>query len=149
MPSTPPPHKDNTVVLLFADHGFHLGEKQRWAKRTIWENGVRVPLLVAAPGFASNQRSSKPAQLLDIFPTLLELAGLPKDDTQEGNSLVPLMKNPKADWKHVAISSFGKGNFAIRSEHFRYIRYLEGSEELYDHRKDPHEWNNLADDAKR
>ena len=142
------PHKDNTVVLLFADHGFHLGEKQRWAKRTIWENGVRVPLLVAAPGFASNQRSSKHAQLLDIFPTLLELAGLPKDDTQEGNSLVPLMKNPKADWKHVAISSFGKGNFAIRSEHFRYIRYLEGSEELYDHRKDPHEWNNLADDAK-
>lgn len=141
------PHKDNTIVVLFADHGFHLGEKQRWAKRTIWENGVRVPLIVAAPGHARNQRSTKPAQLLDIFPTLLELAGLPVDTGQEGRSLVPLMKNPDAKWPHVALSSFGKGNYAVRSEHFRYIQYLDGSEELYDHRNDPHEWRNLAGKA--
>lgn len=138
------PHRDNTIVVLFADHGFHLGEKQRWAKRTIWENGVRVPLIVAAPGYASGQRTNKPTQLLDIFPTLIELAGLPPDDAQEGHSLVPLMKAPQAKWPHMALSSFGKGNYAVRSEHFRYIRYLDNSEELYDHRRDPHEWNNLA-----
>ncbi len=138
------PHKDDTIIVLFADHGFHLGEKQRWAKRTIWEDGVQVPLIVSAPGYKPGQQSTQPAQLLDIFPTLLELAGLPKDCGQEGNSLVPLMKDPAANWPHVAISSFGKGNYAIRSEHFRYIRYLDGSEELYDHRQDPHEWDNLA-----
>ncbi len=138
------PHRDNTIVVLFADHGFHLGEKQRWAKRTIWEDGTRIPLIVAAPGYGSGQRSNKPTQLLDIFPTLLELAGLPVDDAQEGHSLVPLMNAPEAEWPHVALSSFGKGNYAVRSEYFRYIRYLDNSEELYDHREDPHEWNNLA-----
>ena len=138
------PHKDNTIVVLFADHGFHLGEKQRWAKRTIWEDGTRVPLIVAAPGFENGQRTNRPAQLLDIFPTLLELADLPADDSQEGHSLVSLMKDPQAEWPHIALSAFGKGNYAVRSEHFRYIRYLDGSEELYDHRADPHEWTNLA-----
>jgi choline-sulfatase len=138
------PHKDNTIIVLFADHGFHLGEKQRWAKRTIWENGVRVPLVVVAPGHEKAQRTYKPTQLLDIFPTLLDLAGLPEDVTQQGHSLTPLLKNPHAHWPHMALSSFGKGNNAIRSEHFRYIRYLNGSEEFYDHRNDPHEWNNLA-----
>lgn len=138
------PHRDNTVVVLFADHGFHLGEKQRWAKRTIWEDGTRVPLIVSAPGFEAGQRTSRPTQLLDIFPTLLELTDLPADQRQEGHSLVPLMNAPKAEWPHVALSSFGKGNYAVRSEHFRYIRYLDGSEEFYDHRNDPHEWKNLA-----
>lgn len=138
------PHRDNTVVVLFADHGFHLGEKQRWAKRTIWENGTRVPLIVVAPDYGKGQRTDKPAQLLDIFPTLLELANLPADESQEGRSLVPLVKDSQAEWPHVALSSFGKGNYAVRSKHFRYIRYLDGSEELYDHRNDPHEWTNLA-----
>ncbi len=143
------PHKDNTIVVLFADHGFHLGEKQRWAKRSLWEDGTRVPLIVVAPGFDKQQRTNKPAQLLDIYPTLLELAGLPADSSQEGHSLVPLMKDPQAEWPHVALSSFGKGNHAVRSEHFRYIRYRDGSEELYDHRKDPHEWKNLASPEER
>ena len=142
------PHKDNTIVVLFSDHGFHLGEKQRWAKRTIWEDGTRVPLIVAAPGYKPGQRSNKPAELLDVFPTLLDLAGLPADTQQEGQSLVPLLKNPQADWSHNALSSFGKGNYAVRSEHFRYIRYLDGSEEFYDHREDPHEWNNQIKNEK-
>ncbi len=137
------PHKENTIVVLFSDHGFHLGEKQRWAKRTIWEDGTRVPLIVVDKRFHAGQVSTKPAELLDLFPTLLELAGLPNDDTQEGNSLVPLLEDPQAAWGHPAISSFGKGNFAVRSEHFRYIQYLDGSEEFYDHRNDPHEWNNV------
>lgn len=100
------PHKDNTIVVLFADHGFHLGEKQRWAKRTIWEDGTRVPLIVTAPGFTAGQRTTKPVQLLDIFPTLLDLADLPDDNGQEGHSLVPLMKSPQSDWPHIALSSF-------------------------------------------
>ena len=138
------PHRDNTIVVLFADHGFHLGEKQRWAKRTIWEDGTRVPLIIVAPGFEKGRRINKPAQLLDIFPTLLDLADLAADESQEGHSLVPLMKDRQTEWPHLALSSFGKGNYAVRSEHFRFIHYLDGSEEFYDHRKDPHEWNNLA-----
>lgn len=137
------PHQDNTIIVLFSDHGFHLGEKQRWAKRTIWEDGTRVPLIVADKRYAAGQITTKPAELIDVFPTLLELAGLPKDNAQEGNSLVPLLENPLADWPHIALSSFGKGNFAVRSEHFRYIQYRDGSEEFYDHRKDSREWDNV------
>ena len=139
-------HADNTIVVLFSDHGFHLGEKQRWAKRTLWEDGTRVPMVIAAPGFKKNQRIRKPAELLDVFPTLLELAGLPADSNQEGQSLVPLMKNPIGEWGHPAITSFGLGNYSIRSERYRFIQYLDGSRELYDLQNDPHEWSNVAAD---
>ncbi len=138
------PHARNTIIVLFSDHGFHLGEKQRWAKRTLWEDSTRVPLIIAAPGFPAAQRSPRPAELLDVFPTLLELAGLPPDSAQEGQSLVPLMRNPMADWRHPAITSFGPGNYAVRSTRYRFIQYHDGSREFYDHQNDPHEWNNLA-----
>ena len=141
-------YADNTIIALFSDHGFHLGEKERWAKRSLWEDGTRVPVVVAAPGHKAAQKTNRPAELLDIFPTLLELAGLPKDETQEGQSLVPLMKNPKREWKHPAITSFGLGNYSIRSTHYRFIQYFDGSRELYDLRNDPHEWNNLIDNPK-
>ena len=137
-------YSNNTIVVLFSDHGFHLGEKQRWAKRTLWEDGTRVPLIVSAPGFQSRQRTTQPAELLDVFPTLLELAGLPADANQEGQSLVPLLKNPQQEWNHPAITSFGLGNFAIRSQQYRFIQYHDGSRELYDLSNDPHEWTNLA-----
>ena len=141
-------YADNTIIALFSDHGFHLGEKERWAKRSLWEDGTRVPVVVAAPGHKAAQKTNHPAELLDIFPTLLELAGLPKDETQEGQSLVPLMKNPRREWKHPAITSFGLGNYSIRSTHYRFIQYFDGSRELYDLRNDPHEWNNLIDNPK-
>ena len=138
------PHRDNTVVVLFADHGFHLGEKERWAKRTLWEDGTRVPLIVVDPSRKGGQICQKPAELIDIFPTLLALNGLNSDDTQEGQSLVPLLDDPKdSSWKHPAITSFGPGNFSIKSERYRYIHYNDGSEEFYDHANDPHEWHNL------
>ena len=140
------PHKDNTIIVLFSDHGFHLGEKQRWAKRSLWEDGTRVPIIVSAPGFKSNQRSPRPAELLDIFPTLLELTGLEADSEQEGQSLVPLMEEPEKEWPHPAITSFGPGNYSIRSTRYRFIQYRDGSRELYDHNTDPHEWHNLAKD---
>lgn len=141
-------YADNTIIALFSDHGFHLGEKERWAKRSLWEDGTRVPVVVAAPGHKATQKTNRPAELLDIFPTLLELAGLPKDETQEGQSLVPLMKNPKREWKHPAITSFGLGNYSIRSTNYRFIQYFDGSRELYDLRDDPHEWKNLIDNPK-
>ena len=143
------PHADNTIVVLFSDHGFHLGEKQRWAKRSLWEDGTRVPLIVVAPGLPKGQASNRPAELLDIFPTLLELTGLEADPRQEGQSLVPLLKNPKAHWPFPAITSFGPGNYAIRTTHQRLIQYHDGSREFYDHRPDPHEWENLIHDPRQ
>jgi len=140
------PYANNTIVVLYSDHGFHLGEKQRWAKRTLWEDGTRVPLIIAAPGSTAKQRTDRPAELLDVFPTLLELAGLPADPKQEGQSLVPLLKNPTAEWNHPAITSFGPSNYSVRSTRYRFIQYRDGSQELYDHESDPHEWNNIVNE---
>lgn len=138
------PYAENTVVVLFSDHGFHLGEKERWAKRSIWQDGAGVPLIMAGPGIAKGGVCGKPVQLLDIYPTLLNLCGLQADPLHEGHSLQALLKNPQADWPHIARSSFGPGNVAIISERYRYIHYKDGSEELYDRKVDPNEWTNLA-----
>lgn len=139
------PHRDNTIIILFSDHGFHLGEKERWAKRSLWEDGTRVPLVVVAPGTAAAQVSARPAELIDIFPTLLDFAGLPADPAQEGQSLRPLIDQPDAEWNHPAITSFGPDNYSVRSTRYRFIQYHDGSRELYDHQSDPHEWTNLAE----
>ncbi len=140
-------HADDTIVVLFSDHGWHLGEKQRWAKRSLWEDSTRVPLIVVAPGWAAGRVSQRPVGLIDIFPTLLDLCSLPADAAHEGQSLKPLLKDPQAAWERPAITTFGPNNHAVRSTHFRYIRYADGSQELYDHRRDPNEWRNLAGDA--
>lgn len=142
------PYAENTFIVLFSDHGFHLGEKERYAKRSLWEDGARTPMIIVGPGIARGKKCDKPVQLLDIYPTLLELTGLKADPTHEGHSLVPLLKNPEADWPHVARTSFGPGNYAIVSKRYRYIQYNDSSEELYDHADDPHEWNNVAGNPK-
>ena len=139
-------HKDNTIIVLYSDHGFELGEKERWAKRSLWENSTRVPMIIVAPGIKDGQVCTKPVELIDLYPTLLELTGLKPDPNHEGQSLVPLLNDPQADWPHVARTSFGPGNVAIKSERYRYIRYQDGSEEFYDHRHDPHELKNLIGD---
>ena len=138
-------YKDNTYMVLFSDHGFHLGEKERYAKRSLWEDGARVPLIIVGPGIAKGQVCNKPVQLLDIYPTLLELIGLEADPLLEGHSLAPLLKDPAGEWPHYARTSFGPGNYAIVSERYRFIQYNDGSEEFYDHDKDPHEWHNVID----
>jgi len=136
-------YRDNTYIVLFGDHGFHLGEKGGvWGKQTLWEESTRVPLIIAGPGIPAGRVSTKPVQLLDVLPTLLELSGLPPGQPMDGRSLVSLLRNPDADWPHVARTSFGPGNVAIRSERYRYVRYKDGSEEFYDHQFDPHEWEN-------
>ena len=132
-----------TSFYVYSDHGFHLGEKERYAKRSLWEDGARVPMIIVGPGIKPGQVCNKPVELLDIYPTLLELTGHKADPMNEGNSLVPLLKDPNAEWPHMARTSFGPGNYAIISEQFRYIHYNDGSEELYDHKKDPNEWNNV------
>jgi arylsulfatase A-like enzyme len=137
------PYKDNTYIVLYTDHGFHQGEKERFAKRSLWEDGTRTPMIIYGPGIMKGGVCSKPTQLLDIYPTLLELSGLKSDPKLEGNSLVPLLKNPQADWPYMARTSFGPGNYAIVSEHYRYICYNDGSEEFYDRTKDPDEWHNI------
>ncbi len=138
---------DNTVVVVWGDHGYHLGEKAISGKNTLWDRSTRVPLIFAGPGVAKDSRCKRPAELLDIYPTLAELCGLPPRNDLEGLSLVPQLKDANAPRARPAITSHNRGNHGIRSENWRYIRYADGSEELYDLREDPNEWKNLAGDA--
>ncbi len=146
-------HADNTIVVLWGDHGWHLGEKQHWRKFALWEEATRVPLLFSVPagtpglpeGTRGGAVSPRPVNLLDVYPTLVELAGLNAREGLDGQSLVPLLRNPELRWQPT-VTTHGRSNHAIRSEDFRYIRYADGSEELYDHRVDPMEWTNLAAD---
>lgn len=143
------PYRDNTVVVLWSDHGWHLGEKLHWRKFALWEEATHNQLMFVAPGVTKpGGRCDAPVSLLDIYPTLVDLCGLPKNDTLEGVSLVSLLKDPNAKWERPALTTHGRNNHSVRSKHWRYIRYSDGTEELYDHRTDPMEWTNLAKDSK-
>ncbi len=136
---------DKTVLVLFSDHGYHLGEKGQWRKYTLWEDSTHVPLIVVAPGITKpGSRSEAPVSTLDIYPTLADLAELDPPGHLEGHSLLPLLRNPDAEWPHQAITTYRFGNHAVRTRRYRYIRYENGDEELYDHDEDPNEWRNLA-----
>lgn len=139
---------DNTIVVLWSDHGWHLGEKLITGKNTLWERSTHVPLVFAGPGVTKGARCSRTVELLDIFPTLLDLASMPARADLEGHSLVPLLKDANAPRPWPAITTHNQGNHTIRTEDWRYIRYADGSEELYDEKADPNEWNNLAKDDK-
>jgi len=139
------PVAQNTIVVLWSDHGWHLGEKQHLHKFTLWERSTRVPFIVAAPGVTrANTRTPRPAGLIDLFPTLNELCHLPNVTALDGMSLVPLLREPELAWSRPPMTTHGAGNFALRSERYRYIRYPDGGEELYDHETDRHEWFNVA-----
>jgi arylsulfatase A-like enzyme len=140
-------YADNTIVVLWSDNGWHLGEKLHWKKETLWEEATRIPLIISAPNIAeSGEVSTQAVSLLDLYPTLLELAGLSTKSELEGESLVPLLKEPNAIRETPAIS-FWEHSFSVRTERWRYIQYFDGSEELYDHDRDSNEWTNLAGDA--
>jgi arylsulfatase A-like enzyme len=134
----------DTIVVLWSDHGYHLGEKLVSGKNTLWDRSTRVPLVFAGPGIASGAKCRRPVELLDIYPTLVELAGLPAKDELEGISLVPQLQDADAPRDRPALTTHNHDNHGVRSENWRYIRYADGSEELYDMRQDPNEWQNLA-----
>ncbi|VGO13325.1 Choline-sulfatase [Pontiella desulfatans] len=137
------PYRDNTIVVLWGDHGWHLGEKQRYKKFTLWEESARMPFLIKVPGMTPG-RTVCPVGLIDLYPTLVELCGLPEKDGLSGRSIVPVLENPVAEWAHPAITTMGAGNHSLRTERWRYIVRQGGPEELYDHNNDPQEWTNLA-----
>ena len=139
------PLAKDTIVMLWSDHGWHLGEKLHWRKFSLWEEATHNVFMVVAPGVTKPAgRCDRTVSLMDVYPTLIDLCGLSQKSGLEGKSLLPLLKDPKAKWDRPAVTTFRKGNHGVRSERWRYIRYHDGTEELYDHNVDPMEWTNLA-----
>ena len=148
------PNADNTIVVLWSDHGWHLGEKQHWQKFTAWRAVTRVPLMIripknCAPGLPAGTKPGtiydQPVNLLSLFPTLTELTGVTPKKDNESPSLVPLLKSQDSPWPHSSVTFLGKpGSFGLSMTDWRYIHYANGDEELYQIKDDPYEWTNLA-----
>ena len=137
------PYHENTYIVCFSDHGYHLGEKRHWGKATLWETATRVPFIIAGPDIPSGVICNKPVELLSIYPTVMDYADLEPPHKLEGRSLRPLLENADADWDHPAWTTF-VDHHSLRTERWRYIRYASGEEELYDTHNDPHELTNLT-----
>ena len=136
------PYKNNTIVVLMSDHGFHLGEKQHWTKGTLWEEATNCLLMIKVPGVTKpKQLCTRPVSLLDVYPTLVELAGLPAPQHLDGQSLVPLLKDSQAQRSKPALTAY-QSHMTVRTDKYRYIRYTDGTTELYDRGRDPNEWVN-------
>ena len=142
------PISENTILVLWSDHGYHLGHKMHWEKFALWEQTTQVPLFISSPQHTGShgKQCYEPVSLIDLFPTLTQLCDLPLPGylEDEGHSLVPLLEDPTRSTNRHILTTQGRGNHAVRSSRWRYIRYSDGSEELYDHQNDPHEFTNLA-----
>ena len=139
---------DNTIVVLWSDHGYRLGEKGTFAKHALWETATKAPLLFAGPNLPKGKKINAPVEMLSLYPTLLELSGLPNYERNEGNSLVAMMQNDEGLDEARAVTTFGMNNHAIKMNGYRYIRYEDGKEEFYNHSEDPNEWYNEAENPK-
>lgn len=143
-------YSDNTIIVLWSDHGWHLGEKEHWGKWTGWERSTKVPLIITPPSnqaadfAAAGSVCSQPVGLIDLFPTLTDFCGIESPANLDGESLVPLMRKPQQRTGRKVVTVFGPGNYSVKTEQWRYIRYQGGEEELYNHESDPNEWENLA-----
>jgi arylsulfatase A-like enzyme len=138
------PFSENTIVVVWSDHGYHLGEKSHWQKWSLWQRSTRIPLAIAGPGIRPGQETNQPVGLIDLYPTLVDLCGLPSVQNLDGNSIVPLIRDPGQPWPYFALTTYMQGNHSLTGERWHYIRYADGSEELYDLQTDPNEWENLA-----
>ena len=140
-------YKDNTIIVFWGDHGWHLGEKEHWRKFTLWEEAARAPLIWVAPGVTKpDSICERTVDYMHIYPTLMDLCGLPKPAHVEGPSIKSLLLDPKAPWETPAMTTYQFNNHGVRNENWRYIRYNNGDEELYHDAIDPYEWKNLATD---
>jgi arylsulfatase A-like enzyme len=140
-------YRDNTIICFWSDHGWHLGEKSHWRKFALWEEAARTVFIWSVPGLTKpGGVCGRPVDFMSIYPTLCDLAGVPQPAHVEGHNIRPLLADPTARWDHAAVTTFHKDNHSIRSETWRYIRYADGGEELYNHDTDPYEWTNLAKD---
>ena len=140
-------YKDNTIVILWSDHGYRLGEKGTFAKHALWQEATNAPLIISVPNGQKGLVRAQAVEMLDIYPTLLDLCNLAPNPMNEGKSLKPLLQNSNTNDEYFAVTTYGRNNHAVISEQFRYIRYEDGSEELYDHTNDPNEWHNIANDT--
>ncbi len=143
------PNADNTIIVLWSDHGWNLGEKNHWRKFALWENTTRVPLMFSGPGIPQGVTNGSPANLLDIYPTIADLLGFEIPAELDGKSLKPVLENPDLVLTEPSITVTKPGTYAVRTADWRYIRYTNGDEELYRHDTshpdyDPHDWQNLA-----
>ena len=141
------PYADNTIIVLLGDHGWHLGEKGCWGKLTTWVHATKVPFIICPAGSKKGALCHEPVSLLDIYPTLVDMAGLPKKKL-DGISLVPLLKNPQLNTQRVVKTHVGEGTYALSGKTWRYIQYKEGGGELYNMVDDPREYQNLIKDSK-
>lgn len=146
---------ENTIVVFLSDHGYHLGEHGLWMKQSLFENSARVPLVISAPRQKRpGKGSTRPVELVDVYPTLADLAGLTPPENLAGASLRPLLDDPQAKWERSAFTQVQRNGFpgrSIRTERWRYIEWDEGRKgaQLYDMEQDPGELNNLVADPQR
>jgi len=141
-------YADNTIIVLWSDHGYRLGEKGTFAKHALWETATKAPLMLAGPNVPKNRKINVPVEMLSIYPTLLELCGLAPYEINEGKSLVPMLEDKSMEEGSYAITTFGMNNHTVKVDGYRYIRYEDDTEEFYDHKEDPNEWTNEADNPK-
>ena len=138
-------YKDNTIICFWSDHGWHLGEKLHWRKFALWEEATRAPFIWVVPGLTrAGVRCDRIVDYMCIYPTLMDLCGLPVPGHVQGESIRKILADPAAPWDKPALTTYRYKNHAVRSPEWRYIRYENGDEELYDEVKDPYEWTNLA-----